>query len=260
MHIDIQGQGPWLVLVHGSATDADTWLIQRTALRRSYRLLTYDRRGTPRSPLPASATSWSVARHADDLAELLMARASEPVLVCGSSFGAVCVLELAQRRPELLRGVILCEPPLSIGTRHVAVESFRVAFERVRREQGGERAAEFFLRSVLGTVYDDLPATTRQRCLGLRDQIALDVEALSAYIVDMAALARIEVPVLLLGGERSLPTFRPVLETLAATLPRAELRILPGASHMMYADAARAFHDELERFARKLGHIPAPRP
>jgi pimeloyl-ACP methyl ester carboxylesterase len=255
MHVTVTGTGPALLCVHGSASDADTWGYQRRELSRSFRVITYDRRGTPRSPLPAGATAYGLVEHARDAAAVIAEHAGEPVIACGSSFGAVCVLELVRQRPELVRGAILCEPPLpatTTGTGSLAPESFHVEFERLMRERGGRAAAEYFLRVVLGPTFDRLLPPILERCLSLHEQIVLDSQALLAYQVPYAELCDVRMPVLLLRGERSQPFFGPTLEALAAALPRAELRTIEGGSHMMHVDAYRAFHRELCAFADRL--------
>jgi pimeloyl-ACP methyl ester carboxylesterase len=255
MHVTITGTGPALLCIHGSATDADTWGYQRRELARMFRVITYDRRGTPRSPLPAGVTAHGVAEHARDAAAVIREHAGGSVIACGSSFGAVCALELLRQRPELLRGVVLCEPPLSAtGTGSLAPQSYRVEFERLLRERGGRAAAEYFLRAVLGPTFDRLLPPILERCLSLHEQIILDSQALFAYQVHYSELCDVRVPVLLLRGERSQPFFGPALEALAAALPRAALRTIQGGSHMMHVDAYRAFNRELTAFAERLDH------
>jgi len=251
MHVAVHGAGPSLLLVHGSAADADAWSIQRTALGNRFRVITYDRRGTSRSPLPAGVTTYSVGEHADDAARVIEEHGAGPLVAVGSSFGGVVVLELARRRPDLLRGAVLCEPPLPPSDDGPSVpDSFRTEFHRRRREQGGPAAGEHFLRTVLGdAAFEKIPRAWRDRACNLHEQIALDSDALAAYRVGYATLGEVHVPILLLGGDRSAAYFEPTLAALAAALPAARRVTLRGAGHMMHADAARQFHAELAAFA-----------
>lgn len=276
-----RGRGPPLVLVHGSATDADGWTTQLATLTRDFEILVYDRRGTERSPLPPGRDSWSVEEHAQDLLDLLepsarrtalpegLARGERPLLgegseedppplVVGSSFGAVCVLEAVRARPEAVRGMVLIEPPLpESDDAPSAPESFLEAFERLYIEEGGPAAAAFFLRTVLGKeAYEALPARWRERSIALHAAIRLDALALKGHRPRYRELSRLAVPTLLVGGGRSAPHFRAILRTLERTLPCARVEILPAAGHMLHAEAARRFAALLRAFDASLERPP----
>jgi pimeloyl-ACP methyl ester carboxylesterase len=64
--------------------------------------------------------------------------------------------------------------------------------------------------------------------------------------------------VVLLGGERSARWYRRTLDELHRALPAARLEIVPGAGHMLHADAPRRFHALLEDFAAPLLGARAP--
>jgi pimeloyl-ACP methyl ester carboxylesterase len=234
-----------LFLVHGSAADQSTWTIQlaSAALRARFEMIAYDR----------SAAAATVEEHAADLAARI---GDAPALVAGSSFGAVVTLECARSHPARLRGMVLCEPPLppSDDAPGIPVD-FLAELDRLARDDSGEAAAERFLRTVLGdAAYERMPRMFQVRSKAMWPAIRSDCHALAAYRVRYAELPAVQVPALLLGGDRSAAYFRPTLEAIAARLPGCELAILAGAGHMMHADAHRSFAEHLIRFAdaRKL--------
>lgn len=256
------GAGPALVLVHGSAANADGWTHQIRGLKDRYRITVLDRRGTARSPLPDGATTWSVEQHAEDLARLLEARVETPAVVCGSSFGGACVMELSKARPDLLRGVVLCEPPLPpVETGPAVVEAFAADFERRYEAEGGAAAARLFLETVLGPEdFARLPPTWLERAEAQAAQIRLDVRALGAYTPNYSALAEVRVPALALGGTRSQPYFQSTLERLRVSYPTSARLTLQEAGHMMHLDQPEAFNRTLAAFeARFLGPAPEAR-
>src|SRR5262249_13523805 len=157
----------------------------------------------------------------------------------GSSFGAVVVLALARARPDLLRAMILCEPPLPASDDAPPVPAaFLERFDAIAAADGGEAAGEYFLRQVLGDLaYQRMPPVFQVRAKALWRAIRDDCAALGAYRVDYATLGRVRVPALLLGGERSSASFRPTLEALGRALPAARLEVLAGAGHMLHAEA-----------------------
>jgi pimeloyl-ACP methyl ester carboxylesterase len=246
LHVVRAGVGPPLLLIHGSAADHTTWSIQLASpLTRHVTLVAYDRRGSGRSPGEAG----SVEDHAADAAAL--AADLGPVIVVGSSFGAVVALELVRRWPERVRGAVLCEPPLAPTDDAPPVPLELLArFDELAATEGGEAAAEHFLRTVLGdAAYERMPRMFQVRSKAMWRAIRSDSAALGAYRVRYAELGTVDVPVLLLGGARSAAYFRPTLEALAAALGRARLEILAGAGHMMQAEAHRAFAEAVAGFA-----------
>jgi len=250
LHVVRAGDGPPLLLVHGSAADHTTWSIQLASpLTRRFTLVAYDRRGSGRSP----GDGGSVEDHAADAAEL--AAELGPVVAVGSSFGAVVVLELIRRWPERVRGAVLCEPPLAPTDDAPPVPlAFLARFDELARSEGGEAAAEFFLRTVLGdAAYERMPRMFQVRSKAMWRAIRADSAALGAYRVRYPELAAVRTPVLLLGGARSAPYFRPTLEALARALGDARLEILAGAGHMMQAEAHRAFAEQVAGFADEVG-------
>ncbi|MBI2376989.1 MAG: alpha/beta hydrolase [Deltaproteobacteria bacterium] len=260
LHVVERGtEGPTILLIHGSAADADAFTIPLALLSggarggRPHRVVAYDRRGTSRSPQGDSPPS--LASHAADSAGLIERLQLAPCLAIGSSFGAVVALELARRRPELLRGVVLAEPPLAASDSEPRVpDGFWETFDARQHESGSEAAAEHFLRTVLGDAFDRLSETHKARALSHGIAIRNDARALEAYSPRYDTLSSLGVPVMLLGGDRSPEYFRRTLDALERALGRwCVLRMSLSAGHMMYAEAARAFREAILVFESALG-------
>ena len=235
------GAGPPLVFVHGSAADHTTWSMQLALpLRQRFTLITVDR-----------APDGSVEEHAGDLAALIE-DAGAPALVVGSSFGAVVVLDCARRHPALLRGMVLCEPPLPPSGDAPPIPNCSIAeLDACAAEAGGSAAVEMFLRAVLGDeTFDQMPRALKVRATAGWPALRADCQALFAYRVRYDQMPA--VPALLLGGDRSPAYFTRSLDFLAARLPHARRVTLVGAGHIMHIQAPQAFLRELLRFADEL--------
>jgi pimeloyl-ACP methyl ester carboxylesterase len=63
-----------------------------------------------------------------------------------------------------------------------------------------------------------------------------------------AALPRIEVPVLLLRGERDVRSPRRIAEDMHAAIPRSELVVVPGAGHEVNVERPGEFNAAVRRF------------
>ncbi|QYC41036.1 putative hydrolase [Nonomuraea coxensis DSM 45129] len=115
LYHEVRGSGPILLLICGGVYDAAGFSALAATLADRYTVITYDRRGNSRSPLDGPPEAQSVEVHADDAARLLVAAGvtpEQPALVFGNSSGAAIGLELAARRPELVRALVAHEPPL----------------------------------------------------------------------------------------------------------------------------------------------------
>ncbi len=242
LHVVRAGAGPQILLIHGSAADHRTWsILLASALRARFTLVAYDRR----------AGVESVDGHVADAAALL---GPERTVIVGSSFGAVIALELVRRCGDRIAGAVLIEPPLNSSENAPAVRAqFLDDFDRRAAEAGGPAAGELFLRTVLGDdAFERMPRVFQTQAMAKFAEIRADSVALFAHRPRYAELAAVRVPVLLLGGERSARWYRHTLDELYRALPGARLEIVPGAGHMLHADAPRRFHALLEEFAAPL--------
>ena len=91
----IDGDGPPLVLVHGSVSDHTAFDPLVGELRGDFTVFAMDRRGFGASP---DAAGYSAEREFSDVAAVVnavVARTGEPVVLFGHSWGASCALGAA---------------------------------------------------------------------------------------------------------------------------------------------------------------------
>jgi pimeloyl-ACP methyl ester carboxylesterase len=113
------GEGDPLLLVHGLGGSAANWVELVAAASGRFRILAPDlpgHGGSGRAQPRAGMTQF-----ADAVAGLIEREAAAPTLVAGHSFGGLVALRLAQRRPDLVRGLLLAAPA-GIATRTRAVQ------------------------------------------------------------------------------------------------------------------------------------------
>lgn len=162
--IQRQGDGPPVVLVHGAAP-ADTWGDLPHLLSQAHAVIMYARRGFP--PANDHPLAPSLRVHTEDLADIV--QTTGPATVVGWSSGGVIALDLALLRPELVRRLVLIEPPLH-AKRHPSLGQLRaVAGAVLRGHRDPESGARRFLQWALAR-RDERPA----------DLARIDPEALRA--------------------------------------------------------------------------------
>lgn len=152
------GQGPLLFLVGAPVGRAGFADLARE-LESRFTVVTHDPRGIGESPWRPGSAEPTPSALAEDLAALVDVFTGSPALFFGASGGAVTVLELATRHPELVRGAVLHEPPL-VSLLGDDVLAGRAAAAFARAGSDPQRAAqEFFDLSGAGhlTGPDDVP-------------------------------------------------------------------------------------------------------
>ncbi|WP_055525431.1 alpha/beta fold hydrolase [Streptomyces graminilatus] len=99
---------PAVLLVHGWGGDGREWSPHADALAERHRVIVPDLRGHGRSPVPERDNT--PAAMAGDLAVLLTALGTGPVVAVGHSMGGQVVNLLAVHRPDLVRSVVALDP------------------------------------------------------------------------------------------------------------------------------------------------------
>ncbi len=103
------GDKPSVLLAHGFSDNALCWTPIAQALEADYDVILYDARGHGQSSGPESG--FADEQQADDLAGLITALGLDKPVVIGHSMGARTAAIAAGRHPQLIRAVILEDPP-----------------------------------------------------------------------------------------------------------------------------------------------------
>jgi pimeloyl-ACP methyl ester carboxylesterase len=251
--------GEALVLVHGSWGSRHNWDPVVPGLAERFRVVAYDRRGHSESERPPGQGSFT--EDVTDLAALIEQLDLAPAWVVGNSAGAVITLQLAAARPDLLRGIVIHEPPMWSLLRQGSPEAAAVAevengslAEVLRRIESGDYAgaAELFVEEVAfgpGS-WIRLPEGMRRMMVHNAPTFLDEGRDQDAAGVGEAALARFGGPVLITSGDQSPPPFAPVLDRLAELLPHAMRRTYVGAGHIPHVTHPEQYVAELVGFTR----------
>ena len=140
LYHEVRGAGPPALLIMGATGDGGHFDAFADVLAEEFTVVTYDRRGNGRSPVPAGWATTSPEEQADDAAALLTALGVGPAAIFGTSSGGNFALCLLVRHPEVASGAILHDPGLyALVDDFDAVRAPVRALVRSAREAGGPR-------------------------------------------------------------------------------------------------------------------------
>jgi pimeloyl-ACP methyl ester carboxylesterase len=238
---ELRGEsGDLLVLVHGSWGNHHNWDRVVPAFERSFRVLTYDRRGHSESERPPG--QGRVVEDAADLAGLIEHAGLGPAHIAGNSFGASIVLRLAGERPDLFRCLIAHEPPLfrllerePAARTALAAVNERIAAVVALLEAGDHPAAA---RTFVETLAFGPGAWERfgpeQREMFIFNAVTWldEMRDPGSLTIDLEKLRGFSSPALLTLGGQSPPFFPLVVGMIAEKMPIAVTDTFPGAGHV----------------------------
>ena len=245
LYFESVGEGVPILLIPPSGATASTWGSVIADLAEIGRVIAYDRRGYARS---GGEPVRSMATHTADAAALLEHLGARDAVVVGTSAGAAIAVDLAVRRPDLLRAVVAHEFPWRFAW-HVPAFSQLPALVKIGTltlRGRHEDAADALLRAAYAyrdgtTAWDAFPEEWRRIALQNAKAALADFRNSIRTYPSRAELAAIEVPVVCSFGERSSTTMIRDVCALADAIPTAHTHQIDGAGHAAPFDAAANF-------------------
>jgi len=252
------GDGPPLILVHGTTADHTTWRATGPELAHGYRVHAIDRRGRGASGDGPTDAGYSIGLEYDDLAAVADAVAGEaemPVDVVGHSYGGRIGLGAALRTASIARLVVYEGAPSPAGGegyRPTGVE------DRIATLIGAgdlDAAAQTFFREIVRMPEPELDAYRANpvwpvRVAAVRTSLR-EIRAEGTPAASLDALGGVAIPVLQLLGGDSAPPFHEATGALDGRLANGRIVVIPGARHAAHhthvaelVGAVRAFLDD----------------
>jgi pimeloyl-ACP methyl ester carboxylesterase/DNA-binding CsgD family transcriptional regulator len=237
------GHGPPLLFIGGWLSHLElSWALPAErhlfeCLARGRTVLRYDRPGCGLSDRPGR-TGASLDSELDTVAAVVAAAGVERYDVMGSSLGAPVAIEWAARHPDSVARLVLyggwargedIAPP--------AVREHVVGLVRSHWGLGADVLTDIFA--------PDASSGTRSALAGYQRhassaETAADLLALCYRIDVTGSLGKVDVPTLVLHREQDRAAPADQARLMAARIPAAQVRILPGRSHLPYTGDADA--------------------
>jgi pimeloyl-ACP methyl ester carboxylesterase len=249
-----QGQGLPVVLLHGYPFSGVIWQTQQQNLSDHYRVIAPDLRGHGQSPAPEGV--YEMETSARDVLALLDSLGVEKAAIMGHSMGGYVTLALWRLVPERFVALGLIDSQAMPDSDDTRASRYKTA-EKVYVDGSKVVADAMTLRLFAPNTPEDEPAVEQVRTLILNTRpsgIIGTLKGMAARPDSTDLLPQINVPVLVLTGDKDQIITPQKAEKMATAIPSATLATIENAGHMPMLEqpqattmAIRNFLDELSQ-------------
>jgi pimeloyl-ACP methyl ester carboxylesterase len=239
-HVDDQGTGEPVILLHSHGLSGRQWRkLGGELVARGMRVLAVDLSGQGQSEPWPEPRAFSFEIDVERVTELL--RAVQPAHLVGHSYGGLIALHVARAEPRALRTLSLFDPvAFSILHRDVDRDA-RAILDGLDLSWGDDR--DRWLRTFVefwggDGAWGALREEARDEFRRVGWVIREGVRTLAEDQTAASAFAQVDVPTLLMTGEKSPMPARRVIERLAEAMPDARVEVVAGVGHLGPVTAA----------------------
>lgn len=247
--VDIQGDGPAILFIHGYPLDHTIWQHQVAHLD-GWRRIAPDLRGMGKSDAPEGG--YSMATYSADLAALLDALGVDQVVLCGLSMGGYIAFDCLRRWQSRVSGLVLMSTRAEADTPDG--RKGRDAAVRLARQAGSSAIADGMLSMI---VADSAPAETMDRVRAMMAATPLAgilgaLDAMKGRPDSTPLLPTLDMPALIVVGEDDQITPPEQARAMARAIPRAQLMVVADAGHLPPVERPEVTTEALREFLRRV--------
>jgi 3-oxoadipate enol-lactonase len=238
---------PVLVFANSLGSDLRIWDGVVSHLVEDFRIIRYDKRGHGLSDVPAPP--YSLDDFVLDLVGLLDALEIKQATVCGLSVGGVIAQGFAINYPARVRGLVLCDTGMRIG-------SFASWEERIAtvKESGLSKLAGPSMERWFAAAFRQNRSVEMQGYANMLLRIPRDGYLGACYALRDADLTRatpkINKPTLVLCGDQDIATPPDLGRELAQTIPNARFALIEEAGHLTCIEQPETMAHQMMEFFR----------
>jgi pimeloyl-ACP methyl ester carboxylesterase len=268
----VTGQGAPILLANGLGGSWKAWKHPIGYLGERYRFISWDYRGLYRSGAPPEGGALGIREQVRDALAVLDAEKIERTAVFGWSMGVQLALELFRVAPDRIAALVLIngvagrpwESVLGIASmKHVLPVALK-----------GARAIPGLADAVTRRVVRWPETVTWAKRIGLAsptldDDVWSELAAsfgdidMDLYLRTMEQLGEhdawdvlreVDVPTLVVAGDRDVMTPRRAAEAMVRAIRGAELMVVPGGTHYVVVEYPDLVNLRIEKFLRERGY------
>lgn len=219
--------------MHSALGDSRLWRRQVAALEQRFQVAAPDLPGWGETPMPAVPFSF-----VDAVAEHL------PAALVGNSFGGNVALRTALAQPEHVSKLVLVGAGVGAWDWTAELRDYFAAEEAAIDRGDLDEATEVNLAFWVDPAFHDEVRPQQRRALELQTAH----EEPEVLWPEERPLSELDVPTLVVVGERDKADFHAIAKHLAEQIPDARLEVVPGAGHLVGVEQPDALNELLLEF------------
>jgi 2-succinyl-6-hydroxy-2,4-cyclohexadiene-1-carboxylate synthase len=248
LNVEVSGEGPALLLLHGFTGDVSTWepFFDRWA---SFKLIRVDVIGHGRSDSPSEPARYSMAHAVEDLLAILDQLGVRQTALLGYSMGGRLALHIALAAPERLWALVLESASPGIADpkeRKARVASDNVLADSIERD-GLEAFVDRWQSQPLFSSQASLPPEVfehqrRQRLASNPIGLANSLRGMGAGRQDylISRLPELSLPTLLIAGALD-ERYTALTNDMSQAIPHSAVAIIQDAGHAAHLEQPDGF-------------------
>jgi pimeloyl-ACP methyl ester carboxylesterase len=235
------GKGEPVVFVHGAVSDWRTWEGVRPFIAQKYCFVSYSRRYHFPNVWTDDGQNYTMSQHVEDLAAFIGALNVGRVHLVGHSWGGIVAGIMALKYPELVQSLVLSEARLIAQVSPEGEEATQAFGQDTAKSKAAALSGDYNQAVVLlvdavsgaSGAWNSFPPDAQQSFLDNARAVAAMHKAPATRLPSCAELGKFNIPVMVLGSEKSRANYRFANERLLQCLPKGtEQAVIPGAGHL----------------------------
>jgi pimeloyl-ACP methyl ester carboxylesterase len=236
MYYIIAGEGQPIALIHGAVLNIGTnWSGQIPVFSRNFKVIAMDLRGHGRTNNPSGILDHNTM--AEDVASLLEKLHIGKTNLVGFSRGGTLAIRIALSHPELVNTLTICSSGYYVSKE--GLNLFHKNMDPKTMEESGSEWVAFYRR------------IHRTNGIDYWKQLINQLRKSPKRKISLAELSRINVPTLIVVGDKDPYGFTQQAIEIHEALKDSELAVLPNTGHWVPEKKARRFNETVMDFLKR---------
>lgn len=254
LHVRVEGpaDGSPVIFSNSLGTDFRIWNRVLPMLPRGLRVIRYDKRGHGLSDVAQG--EWGMGDHVADAATVMDWAGAKDAVIVGLSVGGMIAQGLAAERPDLIRGMVLCDTGAKIGNPDMWADRITALRADGLDAMGDVVMERWFSRAFRRDKAAEL-AIWRNMLVRTPLEGYINVCAAIADTDLKESTARLRLPTMALGGDEDGSTPPDLVRETAEMIPGSTFHVINGAGHLPCIEKPVETAKLITEFLKGIGHV-----